>query len=276
MNEVPQFVDRLDRDADRRDGHCGGSRRKFAGDNWRDHEPRLQLCFGIIMESMDSRWSRRAIRGFVGGIGVTSAGESMAIDALPVEEMGTAFQREVWLCLREESLAAQRSLTPNWAEKIGRPKAVRAVGLANGANPVGVVVPCHRVIGADGSLTGMEEGSRGRAGCWNMRVCGLSLGLGSEQCFELWAGWSGVLRAMGLSCLSELRCPKENPGKPSADRRWKPKTPPHKTRMGTRRKCCTYGAGWRVVSGLIVRCKFARTPKGGELRACWVCGELFG
>ena len=44
------------------------------------------------------------------------------------------------------------------AERIGRPSAVRAVGLANGANPVGVVVPCHRVIGSDGSLTGYGGG----------------------------------------------------------------------------------------------------------------------
>jgi methylated-DNA-[protein]-cysteine S-methyltransferase len=85
------------------------------------------------------------------------AGELAAIDDLPVKTAGTAFQREVWRALREIECGTTVSYA-KLAERIGRPTAVRAVGLANGANPIGVVVPCHRVIGADGSLTGYGGG----------------------------------------------------------------------------------------------------------------------
>jgi methylated-DNA-[protein]-cysteine S-methyltransferase len=85
------------------------------------------------------------------------AGELNAIDSLPVRMEGTAFQREVWNALREISCGTTVSYG-KLAKRIGRPAAVRAVGLATGANPIGVVVPCHRVIGADGSLTGYGGG----------------------------------------------------------------------------------------------------------------------
>jgi methylated-DNA-[protein]-cysteine S-methyltransferase len=84
-------------------------------------------------------------------------GDLTAIDALPVETGGTPFQREVWRALRAIPCGTTTSYG-ELAEKIGRPTAVRAVGLANGANPVAVVVPCHRVIGANGSLTGYGGG----------------------------------------------------------------------------------------------------------------------
>jgi methylated-DNA-[protein]-cysteine S-methyltransferase len=85
------------------------------------------------------------------------AGELQAIDKLPVRTDGTPFQQEVWRALREIPCGTTISYA-QLAERIGRPKAVRAVGLANGSNPVGVIVPCHRVIGSDGSLTGYGGG----------------------------------------------------------------------------------------------------------------------
>lgn len=85
------------------------------------------------------------------------AGELGAIDNLPVKTAGTPFQRAVWSALREIPLGATESYG-KLAERIGRPTAVRAVGLANGSNPIGIVVPCHRVIGANGSLTGYGGG----------------------------------------------------------------------------------------------------------------------
>ena len=85
------------------------------------------------------------------------AGELDAIDRIPVETGGTAFQREVWRALREIPCGTTTSYGA-LAKRIGRPAAVRAVGLANGANPVAVVVPCHRVIGSNGSLTGYGGG----------------------------------------------------------------------------------------------------------------------
>ena len=85
------------------------------------------------------------------------AGELHAIDMLPVATAGTPFQREVWSALREIPCGTTTSYG-QLAARLGRPAAVRAVGLANGANPIGVVVPCHRVIGANGSLTGYGGG----------------------------------------------------------------------------------------------------------------------
>lgn len=85
------------------------------------------------------------------------AGDLHAIDTIPVKTGGTEFQREVWRALRDIPCGMTISYG-ELARRIGRPAAVRAVGLANGANPIGVVVPCHRVIGANGSLTGYGGG----------------------------------------------------------------------------------------------------------------------
>jgi methylated-DNA-[protein]-cysteine S-methyltransferase len=83
-------------------------------------------------------------------------GERTEFD-LSLELVGTAFQRRVWEALR--AIPYGRTVSyGELARRIGRPAAVRAVGLANGRNPVSVIVPCHRVIGADGSLTGYGGG----------------------------------------------------------------------------------------------------------------------
>ncbi|MBO0751080.1 MAG: methylated-DNA--[protein]-cysteine S-methyltransferase [Bradyrhizobiaceae bacterium] len=84
-------------------------------------------------------------------------GDLTAIDGLPVATSGTPFQESVWRALRTIPCGETLSYG-GLARQIGRPSAVRAVGLANGANPVAVVVPCHRVIGSDGSLTGYGGG----------------------------------------------------------------------------------------------------------------------
>ena len=84
-------------------------------------------------------------------------GELAAINELPVRTAGTPFQRDVWRALREIPHGTTVSYG-KLAKQIGRPNAVRAVGLANGSNPIGVVVPCHRVIGSNGSLTGYGGG----------------------------------------------------------------------------------------------------------------------
>ena len=84
------------------------------------------------------------------------AGERRDFD-LPLEPAGTPFQLRVWETLREIPYAE----TINYgqlANRIGNPNASRAVGLANGRNPISIVVPCHRVIGANGSLTGYGGG----------------------------------------------------------------------------------------------------------------------
>ncbi len=76
---------------------------------------------------------------------------------LPLAPRGTAFQQAVWRALLEIPFGETRSYRQQ-AERIGRPTAIRAVGTANGANPLAVIVPCHRVIGSDGSLTGYAGG----------------------------------------------------------------------------------------------------------------------
>ncbi len=84
------------------------------------------------------------------------AGARQAFD-VPLTPTGTEFQRRVWHALTTipyGTTISYRAL----AERIGQPTATRAVGLANGRNPIAIVIPCHRVIGADGSLTGYGGG----------------------------------------------------------------------------------------------------------------------
>ncbi|HET7674451.1 MAG TPA: methylated-DNA--[protein]-cysteine S-methyltransferase [Gammaproteobacteria bacterium] len=76
---------------------------------------------------------------------------------LPLQPDGTPFQKTVWQALLDIPYGATESYG-TVAKRIGRPKAVRAVGLSNGRNPIPIVIPCHRVIGADGSLTGYGGG----------------------------------------------------------------------------------------------------------------------
>lgn len=76
---------------------------------------------------------------------------------LPLRFSGTAFQNTVWSALRDIPYGETVSYG-ELARRIGRPTASRAVGAANGANPLPIVVPCHRVVGADGSLTGFGGG----------------------------------------------------------------------------------------------------------------------
>lgn len=84
------------------------------------------------------------------------AGELQIFD-LPLELIGTEFQKKVWAALVTIPYGETRSYT-EIAAQIGAPRAVRAVGAANGRNPIPIVVPCHRVIGASGSLVGFGGG----------------------------------------------------------------------------------------------------------------------
>jgi methylated-DNA-[protein]-cysteine S-methyltransferase len=76
---------------------------------------------------------------------------------LPMTLAGTPFQRTVWAALRKIPYGETTSYG-QLAERIGCPSAARAVGLANGRNPIGIIVPCHRVVGATGELTGYSGG----------------------------------------------------------------------------------------------------------------------
>lgn len=84
------------------------------------------------------------------------AGERTSFD-VPLAPRGTPFQRRVWDALREIPYGATESYG-RIAARIGAPTASRAVGAANGRNPLGIIVPCHRVVGASGALTGYAGG----------------------------------------------------------------------------------------------------------------------
>jgi methylated-DNA-[protein]-cysteine S-methyltransferase len=95
--------------------------------------------------------------GFTAAVERYFAGELPAIDGLPVALDGTPFQMAVWRVLRQIPCGETRSYA-DLARQIGRPGSTRAVGAANGSNPIGLILPCHRVIGSDGSLTGYGGG----------------------------------------------------------------------------------------------------------------------
>ena len=84
------------------------------------------------------------------------AGER-TVFARPLAPSGTPFQQQVWRELRDVEYGSTISYT-ELARRVGRPRSIRAVGGANGRNPVCIIVPCHRVVGADGSLTGYSAG----------------------------------------------------------------------------------------------------------------------
>ena len=128
--------------------------------DFHDYEPRmrrlLRLHYGaegddFVMEDRAAPPEiRRAINDYF-------SGDLLAINAVSVATGGTAFQRDVWAALRTIQVGTTLSYGA-LARQLGRAKSVRAVGLANGANPIAIVVPCHRVIGTDGSLTGYGGG----------------------------------------------------------------------------------------------------------------------
>ena len=82
--------------------------------------------------------------------------------SLPLAMRGTAFQREVWTALLTIPFGETRSYG-QLARQLEKPAATRAVGAANGANPLSIIVPCHRVVGASGKLTGFAGGLRAKA-----------------------------------------------------------------------------------------------------------------
>ncbi len=125
--------------------------------DWQDHESRLlrllRLHYGEAVRLVDSAQPSPARAAFEAYF----SGDLAAIDAVQVDTGGTDFQREVWAALR--SIPAGQTMSYGaLAARLNRPQAMRAVGLANGANPVSIVVPCHRVVGATGALTGYGGG----------------------------------------------------------------------------------------------------------------------
>jgi methylated-DNA-[protein]-cysteine S-methyltransferase len=131
---------------------------RLRGADWDDYEDRLRLLLRRHYGENAIEWreaprpsaAARALEAYFGG-------DLHAIETVPTATNGTDFQRAVWAALRQIPAGSTMSYGA-LAARLGRATAMRAVGLANGANPIPVVVPCHRVIGADGSLTGFGGG----------------------------------------------------------------------------------------------------------------------
>jgi methylated-DNA-[protein]-cysteine S-methyltransferase len=125
---------------------------------WVDHRARMDRLLArhypktsfALTEEMPPERYHQAIHAYF-------AGNLEALEALPVAFGGTAFQQTVWQAL--QTIPAGKTLSyGQLAAQIDNPKGMRAVGLANGANPIALIVPCHRVIGANGTLTGYGGG----------------------------------------------------------------------------------------------------------------------
>ncbi len=126
--------------------------------DWHDFEERMQLLMRrqykgvelVLRETSAVSSAARILQAYF-------AGDLVGIDSIQVALGGTDFQRQVWLGLRDIP-AGQVLSYGDFATRLGRPSASRAVGLANGANPVSIVLPCHRVIGSNAALTGYGGG----------------------------------------------------------------------------------------------------------------------
>jgi len=115
------------------------------------------------LDVLSRRWEPIEVRagsdpaGVVGRLRAYFAGDVPVLDSIEVDPAGTPFQQRVWRALR--LIPPGRTVSyGELARSIGAPAAVRAVGAANGANPIGIVIPCHRVIGVDGRLVGYGGG----------------------------------------------------------------------------------------------------------------------
>lgn len=127
-------------------------------DNGGDVERLLKAEFRDAFQLIE----KRDAGGFTSKLASYFAGELSAIEGLPVAIAGTAFQKSVWQALLHIPIGTTTSYG-KLALKLGVPAAARAVGLANGSNPISIVVPCHRVIGASGALTGYGGGLERKA-----------------------------------------------------------------------------------------------------------------
>jgi methylated-DNA-[protein]-cysteine S-methyltransferase len=124
--------------------------------DWSEKEERLarQMRNSYVTATLQVGAAPSAVRqSFLDYFG----GRLDALESIPWRAAGTPFQLSVWAALTAIRVGQTLSYG-ELAQRLGNPKSVRAVGLANGANPISIVVPCHRVIGADGSLTGYGGG----------------------------------------------------------------------------------------------------------------------
>lgn len=124
--------------------------------DFEDYEPRMHRLLRVHYGPCELELQRERL-GVRAAFDTYFAGGVRALDGIPVETNGTAFQRAVWQELRRIAPGTTMSYG-GLALRLGAENGSRAVGSANGSNPIGIIVPCHRVIGSDGSLTGYAGG----------------------------------------------------------------------------------------------------------------------
>ena len=125
--------------------------------DWEDYEDRMRRLLRLQYRGEIDLHQGKAPDRIRDSLASYFAGDHAALDKIEVEIAGTPFQRKLWSALRSIP-SGQTSTYGALAAKIGLPKAIRAVGAANGANPISIVLPCHRVIGSDRRLTGYGGG----------------------------------------------------------------------------------------------------------------------
>lgn len=126
--------------------------------DWTDHEARLRRLLDRYHGA--GRYDLEASRdpgGLATAMRAYFRGDLRVIDNVRVALAGTPFQQGIWQTLRQIPVGTTISYA-GLAARVGRPRAIRAAGLANGQNPISIVVPCHRVIGTNGTLTGYGGG----------------------------------------------------------------------------------------------------------------------
>ncbi|GAB4195499.1 MAG: methylated-DNA--[protein]-cysteine S-methyltransferase [Wenzhouxiangellaceae bacterium] len=117
-----------------------------------------QVAFIDDAPEIEENWNHapEILREAVDQLQSYFSGQQQRFD-LPLAPQGTEFQQQVWQALQEIPFGATQSYS-ELANRVGRPQASRAVGAANGRNPIAIIIPCHRVIGANGTLTGYAGG----------------------------------------------------------------------------------------------------------------------
>lgn len=153
----------------------GAGRPVLGGLDFADREARLVALLDKAPWAMEGRQGR-ADSEIASALEAYFTGELRALDDLAAEPWGSPFERSVWDALRRIPVGSTTSygaLAKALAKALGRPTAARAVGRANGRNPVSLVIPCHRVIGASGALTGYAGGLERKS--WLLRHEGVSL-----------------------------------------------------------------------------------------------------
>jgi methylated-DNA-[protein]-cysteine S-methyltransferase len=129
---------------------------KLCALDFADYEPRMMKLLQKRYGSFDFEYVKNP-QSFSSKIQAYFDGDRASLNNIPISLGGTVFQQQVWLALRTIPWGKTISYA-DLARKIGKPTAYRAVGMANSLNPVALVLPCHRVIGANATLTGYAGG----------------------------------------------------------------------------------------------------------------------